>query len=56
MPKSSGDIMPNAAMQGSRAVVINMNVQASDAGSFRRSMGQIKADLAFAVGSAQRNM
>lgn len=56
VPKSSGDIMPNAAMQGSRAVVINMNVQASDAGSFRRSMGQIKADLAFAVGSAQRNM
>lgn len=56
VPKSSGDIMSNAAMQGSRAVVINMNVQASDAGSFRRSMGQIKADLAFAVGSAQRNM
>ncbi|MCU0842961.1 MAG: tape measure protein [Thiobacillaceae bacterium] len=39
-----------------RAVIIHMNVQATDAGSFRRSMGQIKADLAFAVGSAQRNL
>jgi hypothetical protein len=56
VPKNAGNIVPNAAAQGSRAVVINMNVQASDAGSFRRSMGQIKADLAFAVGSAQRNM
>jgi len=57
VPKNAGNIVPNAAANsGSRAVVINMNVQASDAGSFRRSMGQIKADLAFAVGSAQRNM
>ncbi len=58
MPGVSGNIVPNHALNatGSRAVVIHMHVQANDAGSFRRSMGQIKADLAFAVGSAQRNL
>lgn len=59
LPGVSGYILPNHALQaagGSRAVVVNMHVEATDAGSFRRSMGQIKADLAFAVGSAQRNL
>ncbi|MFY9326487.1 MAG: hypothetical protein WAO76_00465 [Georgfuchsia sp.] len=35
---------------------INMVVNATDAGSVRASMGQIKTDLARAVGSARRNL
>lgn len=56
MPPTSGNIVPNNQLGGGRAVVINMHVSAQDAGSFRKSMGQIKADLAFAVNSAGRNM
>ena len=56
VPPASGNIVPNNQLGGGRAVVINMNVSAQDAGSFRKSMGQIKADLAFAVNSAGRNM
>lgn len=35
-------------------VTVNMTVMAQDAGSFRKSMGQIQADLAFAVNGARR--
>lgn len=56
VPPASGNIVPNNQLGGGRSVVINMNVSAQDAGSFRKSMGQIKADLAFAVSSAGRNL
>lgn len=39
---------------GRGGVIINMTVVAQDAGSFRKSMGQIQSDLAFAVNGARR--
>ena len=39
-----------------RPTIINMTVNATDAGSFRRSEGQIAASLSRAMAAAKRNM
>lgn len=43
-----------AGASGGRATIINMTVNAQDASSFRRSQGQIQADLAMAMAGARR--
>lgn len=43
-----------AGASSGRATIINMTVNAQDASSFRRSQGQIQADLAMAMAGARR--
>lgn len=49
-------IIPAAENRAGRGggVTVNMTVVAQDAGSFRKSMGQIQSDLAFAMQGARR--
>ncbi len=57
MPRQSGNIVPNGQLRGSGGdVVINMNVSTPDANSFRRSEGNIAAQLATRMNRAKRNL
>jgi phage-related minor tail protein len=53
VPKSAGDIAPNAALKGPQIV---LNVAAQDANSFLRSETQIAAMLSRALARGRRNL
>jgi len=57
IPKNSGGSSSNDnnAQQGDN-ITVQMNITTQDAGSFRRSQGQIAADAARAINRAKRNL
>ena len=57
MPRQSGNIVPNHQLGAAGAgVIINMNVSTPDANSFRRSEGNVAAQLATRIDRAKRNL
>lgn len=53
-PKSGGTVVPNHAM--GRPITVQMNISTPDVQSFRRSQGQIAAQMAQAVAQGNRNL
>nr|BDD46839.1 hypothetical protein 5 [bacterium] len=49
------NVIPNSRM-GGKNITVNMNIQTQDAGSFRKSHGQIASEMAAAVRRAERNL
>nr|BDD45285.1 hypothetical protein 7 [bacterium] len=49
------NVMPNSKTKG-RNITVNMNIQTQDAGSFKKSHGQIASEMAAAVKRAERNL
>jgi len=57
MPRQSGNIVPNGQLRGTGGdTVINMHISTPDANSFRRSEGNIAAQLATRMNRAKRNL
>jgi hypothetical protein len=55
VPKSGGTVIPNHAM-GGRPVNVQVNISTPDINGFRRSQGQIAAQLAESVRRGSRNL